>query len=258
MAQVLAQHRTVPVASDCDGTLMPPLDEATLLRDVLFILQGLDGQFVRFRPDRSPRAGPRRTFIRGDIVLDGGGVTDEVDEAGQPPVSSFEYAGGIDFVLEDSGASISAPARALIHSLSELGWLYRTIDRRLHDAASDEEDPDLDVLARQPGARRGRARRRKGMVEQSLHAELQKETTDYFKLVSSLETRLEGVEEPGAEGSDAAEGDVLSGQLTLRKLEVWTRDVRLRMRLMGALAADIGGTSALHRSLWNEMPSRLS
>jgi gamma-tubulin complex component 3 len=239
MAQLLVQHRATATRSDCAELLAPPLDEATLLRDVLFILQGLDGQYIRFRPEKPPAAGPRRTFVHGDIVLEGGAVTDEVaeDAAGQSPLPDG-YVGGIDFILENSGYSISAPTRALVHTLSELGWLYRTIQRRLQDEPLEPE------VAPKSTARRGKGRPRKGMVEQSLHAELLKETSTYFELVTSLEARLEGIEEPsrrpaGAAGAVDGAHDMADG-LTLRKLEVWTRSVRLRLRLMGALAADIG------------------
>ncbi|GAA5993347.1 hypothetical protein JCM10908_001441 [Rhodotorula pacifica] len=240
MAQLLEQHRTTTtILSDCAESLAPPLDEATLLRDVLFILQGLDGQYVRFRPEKPPSLGPRRTFVHGDIVAEGGAVTDELPEhlagASEPPPA---YVGGIDFTLEGSGHSISAPTRALVHTLSELGWLYRTIERRLQDEPQPEEIVPL------PSARRAKGKPRKGMVEQSLYAELLKETSDYFTLVASLEARLEGVEDPsGRSHPDTAEGSPFddSDGLTLRKLEVRTRPVRLRLRLMGALAADIGG-----------------
>ncbi|GAA5966455.1 hypothetical protein JCM8115_002676 [Rhodotorula mucilaginosa] len=243
MAQLLVQHRATATRSDCAELLAPPLDEATLLRDVLFILQGLDGQYIRFRPEKPPAAGPRRTYVHGDIALEGGAVTDEVaeDAAGQSPLPDA-YVGGIDFILENSGYSISAPTRALVHTLSELGWLYRTIQRRLQDEPLEPE------VAPKSTARRGKGRPRKGMVEQSLHAELLKETSTYFELVTSLEARLEGIEEPsrrpaGAAGAVDGAHDMAYG-LTLRKLEVWTRSVRLRLRLMGALAADIGPTNA--------------
>lgn len=250
MAQLLEQHRATATRSDCAELLAPPLDEATLLRDVLFILQGLDGQYIRFRPEKPAAVGPRRTFVHGEIVLEGGAVTDEVaeDAAGQSPLPNA-YVGGIDFILENSGHSISAPTRALVHTLSELGWLYRTIQRRLQDEPLEPE------VAPKSTARRGKGRPRKGMIEQSLHAELLKETSAYFELVTSLEARLEGIEDPsrqpaGAVGAADGAHDMADG-LTLRKLEVWTRSVRLRLRLMGALVADIG------RAFPPELPRRL-
>ncbi|GAA5880119.1 hypothetical protein JCM3774_004154 [Rhodotorula dairenensis] len=242
MAQLLEQHRATATRSDCAERLDPPLDEATLLRDVLFILQGLDGQYVRFRPEEPPAAGPRRTFVHGDIVVEGGAVTDELPEdEGVQPEPPAAFVGGIDFILEDSGHSISAPTRALVHTLSELGWLYRTIQRRLC-----EEPPEKEVAPKSL-ARRGKGRPRKGMVAQSLDAELLKETNRYLELVTALEARLEGVEEPtpcaAAAGMADGAGDMADG-LTLRKLEVWTRSVRLRLRLMGALAAEISAANA--------------
>ncbi|TNY22196.1 Spc98 family-domain-containing protein [Rhodotorula diobovata] len=202
MAVLLAQHRAssssspTPLQSDCDGPLLPPVPEPLLLRDILYLFQGIDGEFVRFRTCPPPRAGPKRTFFVG---------------------------------LAGSGYSLPAPTRALLHQLSELGWLYRKIDAALG------KKPVAPVVV--------------GMVEQSLHAELKKEMTEYFRLVAVLEAKLEGVEddEGTAGGGQALEGltqvESLSGGLTLRKLDVWTQDIRLRMRMMGTLVAEAGGAN---------------
>jgi len=259
MAVLLAQHRAssssspTPLQSDCDGPLLPPVPEPLLLRDILYLFQGIDGEFVRFRTCPPPRAGPKRTFVRGEIVVDGGGVADEALNNGEGPDTATTGAleEGIEFVgLAGSGYSLPAPTRALLHQLSELGWLYRKIDAALVTAA------DAASLAAK-GKGRSRAGGDKGkkpvapvvvgMVEQSLHAELKKEMTEYFRLVAVLEAKLEGVEddEGTAGGGQALEGltqvESLSGGLTLRKLDVWTQDIRLRMRMMGTLVAEAGG-----------------
>ncbi|GJN91386.1 hypothetical protein Rhopal_004407-T1 [Rhodotorula paludigena] len=240
MAVLLAQHRlATTVLSDCDGPLLPPVPEPLLLRDILYLFQGIDGEFVRFKPVPPRRFGPKRTHVRGEIVVEGGGVTDalpEDDDGADEYGGSYEY--GIEFVLDGSGFSLPAPTRTLLHQLSELGWLYRKIDDALLRST------EVLSAGRATGkARSGTPRRTVGMVEQSLHAELKTEMTEYFRLVSVLEAKLEGVEEDEAadELSGLARIEGLSGGLTLRKLDVWTQDVRLRMRMMGTLVADVGG-----------------
>lgn len=73
---------------------------------------------------------------------------------------------------------------------------------------------------------------------QSLCHFLQTQLTAYYHLVSILETQMtEGSSEPGAskqEGETLLEGT----GLTLMRLGVWTREVRLKMRLMSLMVED--------------------
>ncbi|GAA6052096.1 hypothetical protein JCM3770_006629 [Rhodotorula araucariae] len=244
MAVLLAQHRAAnPLQSDCDGPLLPPVPEPLLLRDVLYLFQGIDGEFVRFRPRPPPRTGPRRTYIRGEIVLEGGGIADALPEDEDAGVAK-EVSGledGIEFVLAGSGYGLPAPTRALLHQLSELGWMYRKIDAALVRAA---DAGAAKGKGKDRGAEKGKKRVMVGMVEQSLHAELKKEMTEYFRLVAVLEAKLEGVEDDGGAGLEGlARVEGLAGGLTLRKLDVWTQDIRLRMRMMGTLVAEAGGAN---------------
>ncbi|GAA5825617.1 hypothetical protein JCM5353_007507 [Sporobolomyces roseus] len=267
MAALLAQHRSPSTSSssstplplsDCGGTLLPPVPESTLLRDILYIFQGINGQFIRFKPrSSSSRPGPRRTYVRGEIVTDTGGIIDGAEqqqEDGEEKEELFEN--GIEFIeLRKRGFSLSCSTRTLLHQLSELGWLYKQIDGAL--TIRSEEGS-----RRRRGEKRDKGKKRDkegsqavGMVEQSLHAELQKEMTGYFALVARLEGKLEGVEEDelgeeegGAkgvkgDGSKLCEVVGLKGGLTLRKLDVWTQDVRLRMRMMATLVSEVGGAN---------------
>ncbi|GEM08103.1 spindle pole body component Alp6 [Rhodotorula toruloides] len=112
----------------------------------------------------------------------------------------------------------------MVHQLSEVGWLFRKIER---------------VLSRAEGKGKGKGKEagRGGMVEQSLWAEVRAEMTEYFRLVARLEARLEGGQEEGEEDGMEVEG--LGEGLSLHKLDVWTREVRLRMRMMATLVVDI-------------------
>ncbi|ORY89632.1 Spc98 family-domain-containing protein [Leucosporidium creatinivorum] len=216
MAALLAQHRAkrqAAAAAEPSTSTLPPVPEPLLLRDIIYVLQGIDGQFVRFKPPPERVPGPRRTYKRGEIVVDG--------EEGQEP-EELQLEDGIEFVLEGTGYSLPAPTRVLLHTLAELGWLYRKIDAKIN----------LDSEAE----RRGRS---VGMVEQSLHAALKGEMTEYYRLVAILEGQLD-------EGEDASEGGVgggvegMEGGLTLRRLMVWTEEVKLRMRMMGTLVEEAG------------------
>ncbi|GAA6044414.1 hypothetical protein JCM8097_007451 [Rhodosporidiobolus ruineniae] len=246
MAVLLAQHRSSSLQSDCSAPLLPPIPEPLLLRDILYIFQGIDGQFIRFRESPPPRQGPRRAYqTRGEIVTDGLGVSDEPPEGGWPQ-DEQTYEDGIEFVLANSGHGLPAPTRTLLHQLSELGWLYRKISSAMQRSAEV-------VSLAEKAARKGKAKE-VGMVEQSLHAEVNKEITEYYRLIALLEAKLEDVEEEEEEG-DAGVGQAvkglkglgmvegLEGRLTLRKLDVWTQDVRLRMRMMGTLVAEVGGAN---------------
>ncbi|GAA5995089.1 hypothetical protein JCM11641_005450 [Rhodosporidiobolus odoratus] len=82
VAVLLAQHRSgsspaTPIQSDCDSPLLPPVPEPTLLRDILYILQGIDGQFMRFKPSLPVRQGHKWTYWRGENVVDSRGGADE-------------------------------------------------------------------------------------------------------------------------------------------------------------------------------------
>ncbi|GAA5945281.1 Spc98p [Sporobolomyces koalae] len=276
MAALLAEHRSALSAnsaagpptlpqSDCGGTLLPPVPEADLLRDILYIFQGIDGQFIRFKTPTPRRPGPKRTFTRGEIVTDGVGVIDpltpeeELEQRRQQFGAEAELEEGIGFVeLRKRGFSLPAPTRTLLHQLSELGWLYRKIETALLKSA-EGRNHSLSIAARQARSRtKGKSKGDQdkpepiGMIEQSLHAELQKEMTSYFELVSVLESKLDGgdtevelstQQSRAADDTSLFDAQGLTGRLTLRKLDVWTQDIRLRMRMMGTLVSEVGGAN---------------
>ncbi|SGY14470.1 BQ5605_C010g06192 [Microbotryum silenes-dioicae] len=227
MAAVLASHRAQLAASRPTATTTPrlaPVPESLLLRDILYIIQGIDGRFIRFKtPIPSPgEAGPRRTFKRGEIVV-------EENSPADPEALILEQ--GIEFVLEGSVYSLSAPMRVLLHTLSELGWLYRKIDGVLQRSGST-------TISSAEGA----AVVELGMIEQSLHAALKAEMTEYYRLVAILESQLTIEDESTrTDGGAGMSIEDMEGKLTLRRLMVWTEEVKLRMRMMGTLVEEAGG-----------------
>lgn len=205
MASYLASHRVQTTAR------LLPVPEGLLLRDTIYILQGINGQYIRFK---GPPAPGRRPSKRGEVVMDFNPGPVEVEE-------------GIEFVLDNTDYTIPAPTRVLLHTIAELGWLYRKIDGAINE---DREATD-------------RKLRTVGMVEQSLHAALKSEMTEYYRLIAILEGQLD--ETSCAEDAEATGVEGMEGGLTLMRLLVWTEDMRLRMRMMGTLVGEVGGASFL-------------
>lgn len=73
------------------------------------------------------------------------------------------------------------------------------------------------------------------MIEMSLHAALAEELVEYLRLIAVLEGQLNDAE---LEGNGREEGE---GGLTLRRMLVWTEEVRLKMRMMAVLVPDGSG-----------------
>lgn len=75
-----------------------------------------------------------------------------------------------------------------------------------------------------------------GMIEQSLCHHLQTQLTEYYRLIAVLESQMSS----GASSEDSADGTTSQGTdpqieesgLTLKRLDVWIQEWRLRMRMM--------------------------
>jgi gamma-tubulin complex component 3 len=111
---------------------------------------------------------------------------------------------------------VTTPTKALIHRLSEVGYLYTRVAAFVRDreAASGV-----------------------GMIEQSLCHHLQSQLTEYYRLIAILESQMafkdpRGDETPVNTPNDSAQSIGEETGLTLRRLDVWINDWRLRMRMM--------------------------
>lgn len=102
---------------------------------------------------------------------------------------------------------ISQPTKELIHRLSEVGYLYQLVDKFVRD-----REVGTDV----------------GMIEQSLCHHLQSQLTEYYRLIAVLESQLS----VGSNELDRNELRAEESGLTLRRLDVWINEWRLRMRMM--------------------------
>ncbi|KAH9060881.1 gamma-tubulin complex DGRIP91/SPC98 component [Lactarius vividus] len=160
----------------------PHIAEIALLRDALYLLQGISGKHVRFATGK-----------------DRGSET------------SLLFS-------EDHGY-ISTPTKQLIHKLSEVGHLYIRVDR----------------FIREREARSGI-----GMIEQSLCHHLQSQLTEYYRLIAVLESQLniasnsQDQDTQSSTGGMPPEPDIRAEEsgLTLRRLDVWVNEWKLRMRMM--------------------------
>ncbi|KAJ7908318.1 gamma-tubulin complex, component 3 [Mycena leptocephala] len=162
-----------------DGTYRflgrPHLPEHLLLRDTLYLLQGISGKYVRFSIQDDPEQENKLVF------------------------------------MDDSKYVVSAPTKALIHRLSEVGYLYTRVEAfvREREGASGV-----------------------GMIEQSLCHHLQAQLTEYYRLIAILESQMSA---SSTRAPNDLEGQSLKEEetgLTLRRLDVWINEWRLRMRMM--------------------------
>ena len=127
---------------------------------------------------------------------------------------------------------IPAPTRTLIHRLSEVGYLYTRVESfvREREAATGV-----------------------GMIEQSLCHHLQTQLTEYYRLIAVLESQMmpERVQSDSNVNSNSNDVQGKAEEetgLTLRRLDVWINEWRLRMRMMSICVEGARGISQLSQS----------
>ena len=127
------------------------------------------------------------------------------------------------------GYYISTPTKQLIHRLSEVGHLYVRVDR----------------FIREREARSGI-----GMIEQSLCHHLQSQLTEYYRLIAVLESQLniasnaqdQDLRSLSATISVEPDPRAEESGLTLKRLDVWVNEWRLRLRMMSVCVEAAKGT----------------
>ncbi|KAN0097611.1 Spc97 / Spc98 family domain containing protein [Tylopilus felleus] len=150
-------------------TAQARLPEHLLLRDTLYLLQGISGKYIQLA------------------------FSDQDD------INKLVF-------LDDTRYIIPSPVRSLIHRLAEVGHLYSRVDAFVKDS---------------------QRRSAVGMIEQSLCHHLQAQLTEYYRLVATLESQMSI---PNTDtDTDTADRE---SALTLKRLDVWVNDWRLRMRMM--------------------------
>ncbi|KAK0206607.1 gamma-tubulin complex, component 3 [Desarmillaria ectypa] len=148
--------------------------EHLLLRDALYLLQGISGKYVRFS---------LQDDSENKLVF-----------------------------VENSKYMISEPVKTLIHRLSEVGYLYTRVEAFVRER---EGAPAV------------------GMIEQSLCHHLQAQLTEYYRLIAVLESQMPTLpKHPADESEENQKIRQEETGLTLKRLDVWINDWRLRMRMM--------------------------
>ncbi|KAI0638044.1 gamma-tubulin complex DGRIP91/SPC98 component [Trametes polyzona] len=152
----------------------PHIPEQLILRDTLYLLQGISGKYVQFSVTKDAEQNKELVFT------------------------------------EDPRYFVPPPMRALIHRLAEVGHLYQRVD-----AFVREREGKVGV----------------GMIEQSLCHHLQTQLTEYYRLIAVLESQMSIVSHEDEDGAEEGRTREETG-LTLKRLDVWIEDWRLRMRMM--------------------------
>ncbi|EKM59180.1 uncharacterized protein PHACADRAFT_205357 [Phanerochaete carnosa HHB-10118-sp] len=166
------------------------LPESALLRDTLYLLQGISGKHVQFASINDPES--------NQLIF-----------------------------KDDSRHIIPPPTKALIHRLAEVGYLYIRVDSFVRE-------------------REGKAGI--GMIEQSLCHHLQSQLTEYYRLIAVLESQMSANQssEDIAEGEAAPSVREEETGLTLKRLDVWIQEWRLRMRMMSVCVEGAQSSPASH------------
>ena len=175
----------------------PHIPEHLILRDTLYLLQGISGKYVQFSVSKDPDRNKELVFAEDPVSM----PFDQI----APTLSSNS----------SKRYHIPTPTRALIHRLAEVGHLYQRVDSFVR-----EREGKVGV----------------GMIEQSLCHHLQTQLTEYYRLIAVLESQMATV--PSIDDLSRANGSDSDGPreeetgLTLKRLDVWIEDWRLRMRMM--------------------------
>ena len=121
--------------------------------------------------------------------------------------------------------------KTLIHRIAEVGYLSVRVDAYVRE-------------------REGRVGI--GMIEQSLCHHLQSQLTEYYRLIAVLESQM---------SASIGEHEILDGMalemydsykestLTLKRLDVWIQEWRLRMRMMSVCVEGAQGRSRRFQDL---------
>lgn len=174
------------------------ISEKLLLRDALYLLQGISGKFVKI--STSEEDDNRVVFLEDSV-------------SGRPNVSEV-------WCLHAQKNVIPAPTKVLIHRLAELGYLYNRVERFVRQRESASEV---------------------GMIEQSLCHYLQAQLTEYYRLIAILETQMSQNDDPQVAVDEAKNNTGLS----LRRLDVWINEWRMRMRMMSVCVEGAKSTCIL-------------
>jgi gamma-tubulin complex component 3 len=190
----------VDLPTDIHNKGRPHLPEHLLLRDTLYLLQGISGKYVQL--SFSDQDDLNKLVFTDDTVRLTVHVNRPALNCGQKYI-------------------IPPPIQSLVHRLAEVGHLYSRVDAFVKDREG------------RPGV---------GMIEQSLCHHLQAQLTEYYRLIAILESQMSTALARNPDGDpDAREEET---GLTLKRLDVWINEWRLRMRMMSVCVEGARGASS--------------
>ncbi|WVO13274.1 hypothetical protein L204_100887 [Cryptococcus depauperatus] len=242
-AEVIKQWRI----AQCGRPAQPPFPPHLLLRDTLYLLQGIDGRYVRFAVSPPKEQNPYLTAKGREG--EGTGFPLGKDGTNIESTESEEEIVGIEIVVEEAkDGYVLEPTRTLLMQIAETGMLYRKITSFINARHVEE----------------GKG----GLIEQSLCHFLHHELSEYHHLLAILESQMN---QTSPEDDDKA---VQGNGLTLIRLQLWTEEMKLKMKQIstivdeaksvhgGALVSKIhthtSNGDPLIRNFTNEMLSEVS
>ncbi|KAE8231330.1 hypothetical protein CF326_g3660 [Tilletia indica] len=224
----------------------PQIPEPALLRDLIFLLQGISGKYLQFEEvsiqqvqDEQHRAQVAANMAAASSRGAAAGPT-SADQAGKATWELGDDIEGNNVLrirfTERDGMHIAQPTRHLIHRIAELGRLYRRISAYavLTLSATDQSHLNAAGVWGLP-SKSPKIDQPVGLIKQSLCHFIQQELTEYYRLIAVLEAQLQVRSEPvhGSGGRDLSENE--GSGLTLKRISAWTDDFLLRMRMMSAV-----------------------
>ncbi|WWC87885.1 uncharacterized protein L201_002783 [Kwoniella dendrophila CBS 6074] len=189
-----------------------PFPQHLLLRDTLYLLQGIDGRYVRFaiRPPKEQNPYLTEKGRAGEGVgfpLGKDGAINQEEEGEEGDIVGIEIVAD-----QPKDGYISKPTQTILMQLSEMGMLYRQVT-------------DF-ISSKQAGEGKG------GMTEQSLCHFLHHELSEYHRLLAVLESQMNQTfsddNEPPADGAG----------LTLMRLGLWTEEMKLKLKQMSLVVEE--------------------
>ena len=220
---------------------------------MLYLLQGIDGAYVRFALRSPPEQNPYLSQ-RGKA---GEGIGFQLGKEGNPEEPEGEQGEvvGINIVADEPKVShvtglccetgsltlmkdgyISSPTRTLLMQIAEMGMLYRQVTQYL----------DSKQVGTSKGGRTEQVSSalftsiKLRMNIQSLCHFLHHELSDYHRLLAVLESQL-NMKDPESPSEALGERAGEESGLTLLRLGLWTDDMRLKMRYLAQVVDDAKG-----------------
>ncbi|PWZ00995.1 hypothetical protein BCV70DRAFT_205609 [Testicularia cyperi] len=198
------------------------IPEADLLRDVLFLLQGISGRHVRFEEE----------FCLEPVDHDAGAT-----DAGPSKILRVVFAEG-----EGETGYINAPTKRIVHRLAELGQLYKRVTRFSQERTAM---PTSGLV-----------------MQSLCHFISSELTGFYQLIATLEAQAKASATHDGstAASGEAAVASTSTTHVTLKRLALWTEEMTLRFRLMSTIVESCqdahGGSliSLIHSYTFNGDP----